>query len=65
MAGVSEATDAGLGSSLVEAHLKVEFSVVGPELLLCEGTLVFVGHFRAKLGSSELWVLLRLKTMQS
>lgn len=60
MAGVAEATVARLGSTLVEAHLQVELTLVGAQLLLGEGTLVLFGHLGSQSGASELGMLLRL-----
>lgn len=60
MAGVAESTVARLGSTLVEAHLQVELTLVGAQLLLGEGTLVLFGHLGSQSGASELGMLLRL-----
>jgi len=59
--GVAEATMSGLGGALVEAHLQVELTLVGAQLLLGEGALVLVGHLGAQGGAGELGVLLRLQ----
>jgi len=59
--GVAEATVSGLGGALVEAHLQVELTLVGAQLLLGEGALVLVGHLGAQGGAGELGVLLRLQ----
>lgn len=44
MARVAESAMARLGCSLVEAHLQVELSFVGPELLIGELAFVLVRH---------------------
>lgn len=56
--GVSHATVTRLGCSLVEAHLQVQFSFVGAQLLFGESAFVLVCHFWAESWSSEFWVLL-------
>lgn len=60
MAGVAEATVSRLGSTLVEAHLQVELTLVGAQLLLGEGALVLLGHLGSQSGARELGMLLRL-----
>lgn len=61
MASVSKTAMSRLRSTLVETHLKVQFSIVSSQLLLSEGTLVFVRHLGSKLRTCPFWMLLGLK----
>lgn len=60
MARVAEATVSRLRGALVEAHLQIELTLMGTQLLLGEGALVLVGHLGSQSGSSEFGMLLRL-----
>lgn len=60
MTRVTEATVSRLRGTLVEAHLQVELTLVGTQLLLGEGALVLLGHLGSQSGASELGMLLRL-----
>lgn len=60
VAGVAKSTVSGLGGTLVEAHLQVQLTLVGAQLLLGEAALVLVGHLGAQGGAGEFRVLLRL-----
>jgi hypothetical protein len=55
---VTEATVASLRCALVEAHLQVEFTLVGAQLFFCECAFVLLSHLGAKSWASVLWVLL-------
>jgi len=61
VAGVAHTTVSSLRGALVEAHLQVELTLVGTELLLGEAALVLVGHLGSQCGASVLGVLLRLR----
>lgn len=60
MARVAEATVSRLRGTLVEAHLQIELTLMGTQLLLGEGALVLVSHLGSQSGSSEFGMLLRL-----
>lgn len=55
---VAESSVAGLGSTLVEAHLEVQLTLVGPQLLLGEGPLVLIRHLGSQRRSGELRMFL-------
>lgn len=61
VACVAHATVSGLSGALVVTHLQVEFTLVGTELLIGEGALVFVGHFWSQMRSVEFGMLLGLR----
>lgn len=59
---VAHAAVAGLRGALVEAHLQVHLALAGAQLVLGERSLVLFGHLRAQRRSSELRMLLGLRT---
>lgn len=64
MTGVAHSSVASLGCSLVEAHLEINLSLAGTQLILSEGSFVLFSHFGAEGGSSELGMLLGLSCLK-
>lgn len=58
VACVAESTVAWLGSTLVVAHLEVQFAFVGPQLSFSEISLVLIRHLGSQLWSLPFRVLL-------
>lgn len=61
MACVAKATMAGLGGALIIAHLKIEFGVVGTELLFREGSFILFRHLRSKMWAVKFRMFLSLE----
>jgi hypothetical protein len=47
MSSVSETTMASLAGALVVTHLEIQLTLAGAELLVREGSLILIRHFRS------------------
>lgn len=61
MTSIAKASMTRLCGALIEAHLKIEFTLVGAQLLFSKDSFIFVSHFWTKTWSGVLWVQLCLK----